>query len=186
MKEEWRDIDGVDGIYQVSNLGRVRTKDRVVTVVRQVRYKGHILNQHLDKDGYKQVHIYGKVRKVHRLVAGEFIENISNSPQINHRDMDKSNNHVDNLEWCTNAENVRHSYWNNPDRGRGGTKYGKNPKSRAVCQLKGKEVIRIYDSISRTREQGFNPDSVSRSVRNGKPYNGFTWIYAEALKSSTL
>lgn len=184
MKEEWRDIEGVNGAYQVSNMGRVRVKERIVTVVRQIKYKGHILNQHTDRDGYKQVHIYGKTHKVHRLVGGEFIDNPLGSPQINHKDMDKSNNHADNLEWCTNAENVRHSYWNNADRGRGGTKYGQNPKSRTVCQIENAKVIRTYDSISRTKEYGFNPDSVSRSVRNGKPYNGFIWKYAEASQSS--
>lgn len=179
MKEIWKDIDGYDGLYQVSNMGRVRVKDRVVKVVREVKYKGHILSQSMDKDGYKLVHIHGKTKKVHRLVAMAFIENPSNSPQINHKDLNKSNNNVNNLEWCTSAENNRHSYIHNPDRGRGGTKFGKNPNSRSVLQLKDGVIIRKYDSMSRVQEYGFNPGSVSKSVRSGKPYNGYKWRYSQ-------
>lgn len=179
MKEIWKDIDGYDGLYQVSNMGRVRVKDRVVKVVREVKYKGHILSQSMDKDGYKLVHIHGKTKKVHRLVAMAFIENPSNSPQINHKDLNKSNNNVNNLEWCTSAENNRHSYIHNPDRGRGGTKFGKNPNSRSVLQLKDGVIIRKYDSMSRVQEYGFNPGSVSKSVRSGKPYNGYEWRYSQ-------
>lgn len=179
MKEIWKDINGYDGLYQVSNMGRVRVKDRVVKVVREVKYKGHILSQSMDKDGYKLVHIHGKTKKVHRLVAMTFIENPSNSPQINHKDLNKSNNNVNNLEWCTSAENNRHSYIHNPDRGRGGTKFGKNPKSRSVLQMKDGNIIRKYDSMSRVQEYGFNPGSVSKSVRSGKPYNGYEWCYAQ-------
>lgn len=179
MKEIWKDIDGYDGLYQVSNMGRVRVKDRVVKVVREVKYKGHILSQSMDKDGYKLVHIHGKTKKVHRLVAMAFIENPSNSPQINHKDLNKSNNNVNNLEWCTSAENNRHSYIHNPDRGRGGTKFGKNPNSRSVLQLKDGVIIRKYDSMSRVQEYGFNPGRVSKSVRSGKPYNGYEWRYSQ-------
>lgn len=183
MKEIWKDIEGYNGKYQVSNKGNVRSTDRIVKVIREVKYKGHMLRKWLDKDGYLQVSMYGRKNKVHRLVASAFIDNPLDKPQINHKDMNKQNNSVENLEWCTNAENIRHSYINNPNRGRGGAKYGKNQNSAPVVQLQDGKIIRTYDSMSRTKEYGFNPSSVSKSVRSGKPYDGYIWRYAQNLRT---
>ena len=107
MKEEWRDIDGFEGLYQVSNLGRVKR------IAHCSNYKGNTLRflperikeQSVDKSGYKTVSLYSenkmKLCKVHVLVGKAFIPNIENLPQINHKDENKSNNCVSNLEWCT-------------------------------------------------------------------------------------
>lgn len=110
MAEEWRDIQGFEGKYQVSNLGRVRN----------IKFLGHprsakqerILSPKLKRDGYLSVHLSeGKADfhpAVHRLVAQAFIENPDNLPQVNHKDENKTNNRVDNLEWCTNLYNTRY------------------------------------------------------------------------------
>lgn len=98
--EEWRDIKGYEGLYQVSNLGKVRNK------------KGKVLKQYRNNKGYPCVHMYKnnkyKTKNVHRLVAISFIENPNNLPQVNHKDEDKTNNVVTNLEWCTNKYNCNY------------------------------------------------------------------------------
>ena len=95
MEEEWKDVIGFEGLYQVSNLGRVKSMPK----------RGHgeiILSPSKDKDGYLLVYLYsnrGKFAcKVHRLVAKHFIPNIYNLPQVNHIDENKQNNIVTNLE----------------------------------------------------------------------------------------
>lgn len=112
MEEIWKPVKGFEGYYEVSNLGRVRSIDRVV--VDNVRncerlLKGKILIQRNNSNGYmgimfcKEHKLYNKY--VHRLVAETFIPNPDNLPQVNHKDEDKSNNRADNLEWCTSFYN---------------------------------------------------------------------------------
>ena len=106
-KQIWKDIAGYEGLYQVSNTGKVRSLDRVITYKngRQVFYKSKILKQYLGKDGYMYVHLYKDKKNkrcvVHRLVVQAFLENPNNWPQVNHKDENKTNNAVCNLEWCT-------------------------------------------------------------------------------------
>ena len=103
MNEEWRDIEGYEGLYQVSNLGRVKS----------FNYRGHkgcigILKGTPDKDGYLRVVLFKNGRKdyrVHQLVAKMFIPNPENLQVINHKDENKQNNTAENLEWCTVAYN---------------------------------------------------------------------------------
>lgn len=110
--EIWKDVKGFEGYYEVSDLGRVRSVDRVVVdTVRNCErlLKGKLLVQRDNGNGYKTVmfckehKLYNKY--VHILVAEAFIPNTDNLPQVNHKDEDKSNNCVDNLEWCTGKYN---------------------------------------------------------------------------------
>lgn len=116
MEEIWRPIKEWETLYEVSNLGRVRSKDRVVNrnvkgKVIPTKYKGKILSSHLNR-GYEYVTLTNspikRQLKVHRLVAEAFIHNPDNLPQVNHKDENKVNNHVDNLEWCTNEYNCNY------------------------------------------------------------------------------
>lgn len=106
MQEEWRDVVGFDG-YQVSNLGKIRGLDRLDCIGKVVHGKekrtkrnnrGYVMAS-LRKDGAEHTKL------IHRLVAEAFIPNPNNYPQVNHKDEDKENNSVDNLEWCTNLYN---------------------------------------------------------------------------------
>ena len=107
MIEEWRSVIGYEGLYEVSNTGQVRSFDRYVKYSngRIHLHKGKVLSPIKDKDGYLQVNLCnnGKIHqiKIHRLVAQAFLLNPDNLPQVNHLDEDKTNNSVDNLEWCT-------------------------------------------------------------------------------------
>jgi hypothetical protein len=115
MKEIWRDIPNYEGLYQVSNLGRVKVLDRDVNSGIKnninVKRKGKILKQYV-KNGYLQVTLTvnnkRKYINVHRLVAQAFIPNPNNLPQVNHKDENKQNNYVENLEWCSAKYNCNY------------------------------------------------------------------------------
>lgn len=110
MQEIWKDIKGYEGIYQVSNLGRVRSLDRIVN---NRSYKGRIKVPSNSK-GYKRVGLLYKRNvnyySIHRLVAQAFIPNPNNYEIVNHKDENRGNNRVDNLEWCDSKYN--NSYHN--------------------------------------------------------------------------
>ena len=111
--EIWKDIKGFEGLYQISNFGNVKSLARKVNngkgiYTRQER----VMTGEIDKYGYHQVCLRingkGKKYKVHRLVAEAFIPNPNNLPEINHKDENKLNNNVDNLEWCTPKYNINY------------------------------------------------------------------------------
>ena len=105
MTEIWKPVVGFEGLYEVSNLGRVKSlydqfkRPRVL-----------IRKESVKPEGYCYLDLKGKQFYVHRLVAMAFIENPQNKPFVNHKDSNPSNNHVDNLEWVTHAENAQHGY----------------------------------------------------------------------------
>lgn len=104
MEEIWKDIEGYEGLYKVSNLGRIKS----------FYHGGKIMKPDVSNHGHLRVKLSksGKLKRylVHRLVARAFIPNSENKPQINHIDADPTNNSVDNLEWSTQSENIKHAY----------------------------------------------------------------------------
>lgn len=109
--EIWRDIEGFEGKYQISNLGRVKS----LRFNKSTRSK--ILKNAINNYGYHTVTLYNDssryVKQIHRLVAETFIKNEDIKPHVNHIDGNKSNNNVNNLEWCSVKENVDHAYEHN-------------------------------------------------------------------------
>lgn len=112
----WKDIVGYEGYYQVSDTGQIKSVGRIVY------RKGHggfktvkekVLPTYFDNNGYQIAFLskngMRKTVKVHRLVAFAFIPVVDNKTYVNHKDGDKSNNKVDNLEWCTCSENIQHA-----------------------------------------------------------------------------
>lgn len=107
--EEWKNIDNHPN-YEISNTGKIRSLKNVIGPTKVGRrHKGSILNTMFDQHKYLRIMINGKNYKIHRLVAQAFIPNHDNKPQINHKDGNRINNHVNNLEWCTNSENTNHA-----------------------------------------------------------------------------
>jgi hypothetical protein len=110
MAEIWKDIEGYEGLYQVSNLGRVKSLQsrwaRREKILSGNKTGGGYLSVSLYKSGVKRFYI-------HRLVAKSFILNPHLKPEVNHINAIKSDNNINNLEWCTNQENITHSFANN-------------------------------------------------------------------------
>ena len=107
MEEIWKDIEGYEGYYQISNLGNVKSLAR--TIIRKDGitrfYKERIMDKRISTDGYYIAKLTVKRKSkcigIHKLVAKAFILNPDNLPEVNHKDFDRKNNRVDNLEWCT-------------------------------------------------------------------------------------
>lgn len=116
MFEIWKPIIHFEGLYSVSNLGRIMSLDRYVGL-RKLHKKERILRPAVDECGYLRVALSKDNRlksfRVHRLVATSFIPNPENKPDVNHIDANKLNNSVTNLEWNTEKENVVHAFRNN-------------------------------------------------------------------------
>lgn len=153
--EIWKDIPNYEGLYQASNFGRIKSLFRQEitihprsrkTMFRKRREK--ILDMKLDKDGYFKVRPCknGKARTffVHRLILLAFVPNPNSLPQINHKDGNKINNNINNLEWCNSSQNMLHSYVNHLHKIE-----NKRGESSSVSILKEKEVLeirRLWDS----------------------------------------
>lgn len=114
--EVWKDVSRFEGFYQVSNLGRIKSVDRIITdrnrPNRCIFHEGRIIRQSVDKVGYYSLHLSVKskvsVKRVHRIVAEAFIPNPDNFPCINHKDETRTNNSASNLEWCTHKYNTNY------------------------------------------------------------------------------
>ena len=117
MKEEFRDIVGYEGLYQVSNLGEIKSLPKTkVCINKNYSTKEKYLKTTINNKGYKRVFLYknkkAKVFYIHRVVAQAFIPNPNKLIQVNHKDGNKQNNCIDNLEWISCSDNIKHAYNN--------------------------------------------------------------------------
>lgn len=180
-QEEWRLIKGYEGLYQVSSYGRVSGMGRVLCDGRL--WKGRVLKQKTNTDGYNQVTLCkdGKEKQylVHRLVAQAFIPNPNNYPIINHKDENPSNNRVENLEWCTVDYNINYGTCNERKR----KSLTNNPKkSKIVLQftLDGKFIKEYLSVRGAERQTGYGQGNISAVCRGelNQAY-GYKWKYKD-------
>lgn len=172
--EEWKEINGFCGLFEISNLGKVRVKDReyINNLGRLRKIKSHLLYQSTTGSGYKSVQIYfkGKMKAymVHRLVAEYFVPNPFGYKEVNHKDENKCNNIADNLEWCSRSYNCKYG---------NGLKVRSKECSKPVIQILGGIFINEYPSmISAERATGIKAGGISKCCNGkSKTAGGYQW-----------
>ena len=174
MEEIWKDIEEYEGLYQVSNLGRVKSLRRNI-----------ILRQGIT-NGYKKVKLtVNSIHKdyyIHRLVANAFIQNPDNLPQVNHKDEDKANNCANNLEWCTREYNINYGTINIR---KSQKQLNDKNKSKPVCQYSkdGCFIKEWKSTMDVKRNLGFNRSYISECCRGKHAYAyGYIWKFKKEIE----
>ena len=177
MEEEWKPAKNYEGLYEVSNEGRVKRVERRLTCSNGTvyhlkekvlsskpnKYSGYV-SVNLSKNGIKTTH------SVHRLVAEVFVDNPHNNNVVNHIDENRANNNAENLEWLTHGQNLAHN---------GAFLKGREKIKKKVFQYtRDGELVRIYNYAKEVLEYGFRPNSVTQvCLGNKKTHYGYYWRY---------
>lgn len=171
MEEIFRDVKGYEGLYQISNLGNIKSLQKS----RRLNKKERLLTPYKNKNGYLWV-VLSKDKKlkrysIHRLVASAFIDNPNNYPQVNHKDENKSNNRVSNLEWCDCKYNNGY-----------GTKKERlsKIKSKPILQYskQGDFIKRWNNTLEIERELNIYHNLISKCCKGQfKNAGGYVWKY---------
>ena len=173
MSEEWRDVVGYEGRYQVSSMGRVKSLVRKDCLGRTV--KERFLKPCMDKDEYLLVTLCAggkpKTLRVHRLVCEAFHENPDNKSDVNHINENKTDNRAVNLEWSTRRENCNHGSRNE--------RVAKSQSKPVAQYAQDGELIKVWPStMEAERQAGFNCGNISLAANgNRKTACGFIWKY---------
>ena len=176
-------MKGYEGLYEVSNLGNVRSLDRYVNHWQggKCLKRGKLLAFGHNKGGYNLVKLCDNGReqthKVHRLVAQAFIPNPDNLPWVNHKDENPANNAADNLEWCTARYNAL--YGTAPTRRRDKLLNNKT-QSKTVQMIRNGAVVATFDSVMQVeRDLGYGHGNISKCCNGKLPHAyGYEWRYA--------
>lgn len=189
MEEIFKEINGYEGYYEVSNNGKIRRTKYYDNGNKKRHNIPYYLKPAIDKDGYFRVSLSKNYKYkrffIHRLVAQTFIPNPNNYPCVNHIDGNKSNNNVNNLEWCTIAYNNIHALNN-------------GLKNMKIHNWKTSKIVEKYDlngnfieSYKSSGEAGRVNKISSENIRNCcrgevKTYKGYIWKYKSNESSTTI
>lgn len=188
-KEIWKDVKGYEEYYEINQYGIVKSKDRIIVVPDYQNAHaycsgfsyvkpGRILKQQISIHGYKVVllTIAGKKKlcKVHRLVAQTFIDNPNNLLFVNHKDEDKTNNHVNNLEWCTVKYNI--NYGSNIHR-RQITQRITNKNMKSVIAYDDENQIEFISIRGAARELKLNQANIQRAIKTNTRCGKYYWKF---------
>jgi len=183
-EEIWKDIPGFEGFYEISSFGRIKSfkKNRDGEILKLTNKKGHYFSFVLQGKGKER-----KSARIHRLVAEAFIPNPDNLPEVNHKDGNKQNNMVDNLEWCTSSHNVQHSIRMHREQLNPMIYYNQHIKPKPIIQLQkdGSFVNRFENSAEAEKATGVCQRNILQ-VANRTPFKpghprksagGFVWRF---------
>ena len=165
IKEKWRDVEGYENIYEVSNFGNVRTCEGKITnsKLHGIRHwKQRVLKQKTDKKGYKRVSLWidkkDTTMLVHRIVAMAFIPKIEGKNCINHIDGNPSNNCLENLEWCDHKDNLLHAF---------NMRLNQSPDPVILLNKKNNETRVFVSKVQASEFLGKDKGYVSRILKKG-------------------
>lgn len=202
IEEIWKPVQGYEGAYEASNLGNVRSLNRVIHYQNGStrNRKGKVLKPHIDTSGYAVVYLavsgHQSAKFVHTLVAKCFLPNDDPTLEVNHKDGNKSNNCVENLEWCTHRENILHAF----QTGLHGKPLTEHMKAIAkkgarvsasrssipvICETDG---LAFASQNSADRYYGYYPGSVCNAIKRNKSFKGnrFRVLDDSEINSFTL
>lgn len=187
-RETWKPIPEYENLYEISSKGRVKSCKRVIKYKNGINHsvKEHMMQPYLSK-GYARVRLCKNNKHkrffIHTLVAKAFIQNPCNYPIINHKDGNKLNNEIENLEWCTYSHNNREAYRlglkTYTEKNREAFKLAKEAWCKAVWQLdENKNKIKMYVSCYEAERQvGLSRGCIYQAIRNDNKSGGFYWAF---------
>lgn len=176
MEEIWKPIKGYEGFYEASSLGKIRSLDRIAYnsgIRKQCHIKGRILSLCAANNGYIVVNLCKKTVLVHRAVYSAFYGEIPKGMDINHKNGNRHDNKMGNLEICTRSENIRHSF----------DVLGRKPTSmpnaaKPVCQIKNGIIVGEYSSAREAEKRtGISYRYISKSCHSKFKAGGYKWAF---------
>lgn len=191
MQEIWKPVKEYENLYMISNLGKVKSLDRITKNGRgEFLKKGKILTNNINNMGYEYLYLKdgGRNRKVyvHRLVASAFIPNPNNKKEVNHIDCNPLNNKADNLEWVSHKENM--AYMSKLGRSNKTGQWLEKIKKKNISRAKSvlqidsntNEILNIYKTMQSVKNKGFDPCSVCMCCKGYRQtHKGYIWRYVD-------